>query len=124
MKTLITSLLGLLLPLSISLGVQAQEAPPPPPAAGAEAAPVNFSESDLQNFVAVQPALEEIRIEYTEKLQNATDADVAAELQLEASELMVDAVQQQGIDVDTYNQISLAMQSDPSLRARIEEMMN
>ena len=84
---------------------------------------MDFSDNDLQKFVAVQPALEEIREDFTQRLEGAGDQEAANQLQQEAGQLMVEAVEQEGLDVDTYNNIAMALQSNEELRERVEGMM-
>ena len=84
---------------------------------------MDFSDTDLQKFVAVQPALEEIREDFTQRLESAGDQEAANQLQQEAGQLMVEAVEQEGLDVDTYNNIAMALQSNEELRERVEGMM-
>ncbi|WP_168927393.1 DUF4168 domain-containing protein [Nitrincola alkalilacustris] len=85
---------------------------------------VTFDDTQLQTFVSVQPVLDGIRSEYAQRLETASDADAAAALQEEAGLEMVSAVQEAGLDVNTYNQIAMTMQQDPELRERVESMMN
>lgn len=84
---------------------------------------MDFSDSDLERFVAVQPALEEIREDFTQRLEAADDQEAANQLQQEAGQLMVEAVEQEGMDVDTYNNIAMALQSNEELRERVDGMM-
>ena len=83
----------------------------------------DFSEEDLQAFADVQPEIESIRAEYAERLQEASDPEEAAELQNEAGQKMVDTVTDAGLEVETYNNIAIAVQSDAELRERIESKM-
>ncbi|WP_409523884.1 DUF4168 domain-containing protein [Nitrincola sp. MINF-07-Sa-05] len=85
---------------------------------------VSFDDAQLQTFVSVQPVLDGIRAEYAQRLESASDADNAAALQQEAGQEMVNAVQEAGLDVNTYNQIAMAIQQDTELRERVETMMN
>lgn len=85
---------------------------------------VEFAESDLQTFAAVQGDLDTIRADYSARLEATADPEQAAELQQEASQMMVDAVEAAGMDVETYNSIALALQSDPQLRDQVAEMLN
>lgn len=84
---------------------------------------MNFSDADLEKFVEVQPALEEIREDFTQRLEAADDQEAANQLQQEAGQLMVEAVEQEGLDVDTYNNIAMALQSNEELRERVDGMM-
>ena len=40
---------------------------------------------------------------------------------MEANEKMVDAVEESGLDVDTFNAIGQAVQQDPELMQRVQE---
>lgn len=103
---------------------QQQQAPQGQGAAPAqEQVPTDFSDSEIEKFVAAQDDLETIRQEYSGKLEGTEDPDKAAELQQEASEKMVTVVQDEGLDVETYSNIALAVQSDPELREKVEGMM-
>lgn len=84
----------------------------------------NISDAELQKFVGVQGTLEEIRHEYTQRLEATNDQDAANQLQQEAGQLMVKAVEDEGLDVEVYNQIAMALQTDEKLRERVESMMN
>lgn len=84
----------------------------------------NISDAELQKFVGVQGTLEEIRHEYTQRLEATNDQDAANQLQQEAGQLMVKAVEDEGLDVEVYNQIAMALQADEKLRERVESMMN
>ncbi|WP_417585722.1 DUF4168 domain-containing protein [Nitrincola sp.] len=95
---------------------QAQQAP--------QQAPMEFAENDLQTFASVQSDLDTIRADYSARLEATSDQEQAAALQQEASQLMVEAVQEAGMDVETYNNIALALQSDPELRDEVASMIN
>ncbi len=83
-----------------------------------------LKESNLEKFAAVQKDLESIREEYSEKLGDVSDPSKATELQQEASQSMVKAVENTGLDVETYSQIAQALGNDPELRERVMAMMN
>lgn len=90
-----------------------------------ETAPAaDFSDADLQKFADVQDDLEGIRSEYSGRLESTEDPDQAAQLQQEASQKMVQTVQDKGLDVETYSNIALAIQSDPELRDKVQSMLN
>ncbi|MDR9468265.1 DUF4168 domain-containing protein [Marinospirillum sp.] len=84
---------------------------------------MDFSDEDLEKFVEVQPALEEIREDFTQRLEEAEGQEAANKLQQEAGQLMVEAVEEGGLDVDTYNNIAMALQSNEELRERVDGMM-
>lgn len=126
----ITPLLAsLMLAFGVSTAAFAQSAPPPQqgaPAAQAQPAPQSsdFTDDDLEKFAEVQPTIETIRADYSQRLLDVNDPEQAASLQTEAVQQMVDKVNEVGLEVETYNGIAVALQSDTDLRTRVESMMN
>lgn len=104
-----------------SYGTQPQT---PPPQAQPEVDASQFSQDDLQKFASVQQDLEVIREEYSQKLESAGDQQQAQQLQQEASQTMVQAVQSEGLDIETYTQIAKAVRNDETLRELVIQMMN
>lgn len=102
---------------------QPQQAAPEAPMPEA-AQTVDFSDTDLQKFADVQGDLEKIRNEYSGRLESTEDPDQAAKLQQEASQKMVQTVQDKGLAVETYSNIALAIQSNPELRDKVQSMLN
>ncbi|MCH8551198.1 MAG: DUF4168 domain-containing protein [Natronospirillum sp.] len=84
----------------------------------------DISDTDLERFVEVQTDIQEITAEYSARLEGVEDPDDAAELQQEASQMMVEAVEDTGLDVATYNNIAVALETDEDLRERVQSMMN
>lgn len=131
MKTKLTILSTLL--MTMGLGTAAayagdsyeRAAPDKGPAPQAQEVPAeDFSNTDLKKFAAVQEDLEGIRSQYSGELETTEDPDKAAQLQQEASQKMVQVVQDAGLDVETYSNIALALQSDAQLREKVKSMMN
>lgn len=84
----------------------------------------NFETKDLQKFAEVQKPLQEIRTDYSKQLEQAQEPEKAAKLQQEASDKMLEVVENAGLELETYNQIAMAVQTDPTLQARVQSMMN
>lgn len=127
MNKLTPLLASLLLAFGVSTVAVAQSAPPQQAAPqAAEQAPQSsdFSDEDVEKFAEVQPTIETIRQEYSKRLLDVNDPDQAARLQNEAVQRMVDTVNEIGLEVETYNGIAIALQSDADLRMRVESMMN
>ena len=120
-KTLLAAAITGLLTLGATSHVMAYETQSPMPAQQTQ---VEFAETDLQTFAAVQGDLDTVRAEYSARLEAASDQEQAAQLQQEASMMMIQAVEAAGMEVETYNEIALALQSDPALRDRVAEMLN
>lgn len=121
--------LGLALVLGLGLGNAASaQQQPGAPEAPAQQAPqqveTDFSDSELQSFVDVQTDLQVIRVEYSSRLEETDDPEVAAQLQEEASQEMVGVLESSELDVDTYNQIAMALQQDQELLERVQSMLN
>jgi hypothetical protein len=126
-KSLATALLSSIFALGMGTTAMAQEGgygqPSNPAAQAQQQAPAaDFSNSDLQKFASVQDQLDEIRGDYTDRVQSTDDPAKAADLQQEATQKMVEAVQNAGLEVDTYNQIAMAIQSNPDMRDRVQNM--
>ncbi|SDU16461.1 DUF4168 domain-containing protein [Halopseudomonas salegens] len=98
----------------------AQQPPSGMPAQQAAAEPV--SDEDLQNFVDAASEVNEIRDEFTGRLEGVESQEEAQALQIEAQEKMVEAVEDSGIEVNQYNEIATRLQADPELQERAEAM--
>lgn len=82
-----------------------------------------ITESQLQLFVDVQDDIQDIVQDYSARLEGTEDPEAAAQLQQEASQMMVAAVEDIGLDVATYNNIAVALEQDEDLQERVREMM-
>lgn len=114
--------------LSLTSGVFAQQQgqaqnQPPPAQQQQPAADVDVSENDLEQFVSAQESIIEIQQKFSARLQEVEDPEKANELQTEANEEMIGAVEEAGLDVESFNSIAMAVQNDPELQQRLQEMM-
>lgn len=103
---------------------EAPEMPAPETAQTDEAAPATeYDDETLSKFLTAAFSVNEVRDTYVERIQSAaSDAD-REEIAREANREMSEAVEAvEGIDVETYNEISMAAQSDQELNARIMAM--
>lgn len=76
----------------------------------------------MQSYAVAALQVQEIRQSYAAKLQGASPQEQQS-LQQEAMGKMSEAVQNKGLDVATYNQITQAAQQDPSLANQIQGYM-
>lgn len=83
------------------------------------AAPV--SDADLEKFVSAESKVNEIRDDFSQRLGQVDNQEEAQSLQLEAQEKMVEAVQDEGLDVGRYNEIATRIQTDPELQQRAQQ---
>lgn len=106
--------------------VQAQEegaanaAGTPQAAASAQ----DFSDAQLQQFADASKEIAAISQEYTQQLQAAEGDEAQQSVRKEANDEMVQAVQDSGLEVDTFNAIGQAIQQNPELMQRVQEMAN
>lgn len=97
---------------------------PSAPQAAPAAPAADFRDDDLEKFAEVQKPLQEIRTDYSERLQSTQQPEQAAKLQQEATDKMMEVIEDSGLEVATYNQIAVALQSNPELQAKVKSMMN
>lgn len=101
-------------------GQPQQSQPGAAPAQQQKAAPV--SDGDLKKFVDASEDVAKIRDEFSQKLNNADDQEKAQQLQQEAQDKMLNAVQESGLDAMKYNEIATQIQADPQLQQRAESL--
>lgn len=94
------------------------------PQAQAPAPAMDVSDEQLQQFADASEEIVVISQEYTERLQEAEDEASQQEVQMEANDRMVEAVEDNGLDVDTFNAIGQAVQQDPELMQRVQEKVD
>lgn len=90
------------------------------------AEPVEVSDAELDKVAQAYVQITEIRGTFQESLSEVSDPEEAQQLQEQAGEKMVQAVENNGLDVQKYNEIMEAAQVDEELRekllARMEEI--
>ncbi|GEK72776.1 MULTISPECIES: DUF4168 domain-containing protein [Halomonas] len=90
--------------------------------AEAQAATQNFSDAQLQKFADASEEIAVISQDYTQQLQNAEGEEAQQQVRQEANDQMVEAVQNSGLEVETFNAIGQAIQQDPELMQRVQGM--
>ncbi len=121
MKTWITTacsaaLLALGAAAAPSMAQQAQ-------APAAQQAPAaSYSDAQLEKFVSASKKVAVISQEYTPKLQSSTDEATRQEVYREADQKMVDVVRKEGMSVEEFNGINQAIQQDPALMERVQNI--
>ena len=88
-----------------------------------QAAPADFGDAELEKFVSAQEGINEIRDEYMARIESADSQEEAQKLQQEANEEMVGTIEGEDLDIQTYNEIATAYNSDPETRERVDSMM-
>ncbi|MDR9500681.1 MAG: DUF4168 domain-containing protein [Desulfurivibrionaceae bacterium] len=83
---------------------------------------LNFDDATLQNFVAATGALGDIQVDFAQRLEGVQDQKKAMDIQKEMNEKMVKAVQDAGLEVQTYNAIANKMSVDEELKNKVIDM--
>ncbi|WP_136248842.1 DUF4168 domain-containing protein [Halomonas borealis] len=91
-------------------------------AAATQATAQNFSDAQLQKFADASEEISVISQDYTQQLKNAEGEEGQQEVRQEANDKMVEAVQDSGLEVDTFNTIGQAIQQNPELMKRVQGM--
>ena len=84
---------------------------------------IEFTEEQLKKAVDAYLQIVKIRDDFHRSVSGVDDPEVAREMQVEAGEAMVEAVHQNGLEVETYNQIMQAAQVDEDLRGLLLERL-
>ncbi|MCL7929500.1 DUF4168 domain-containing protein [Halomonas llamarensis] len=86
-------------------------------------APVqDFSDNQLQQFADASKEIAVVSQEYTQRLQSAEGEQAQQEVRSEANDKMIEIVEDSGLDVDTFNAIGQAIQQNPDMMQRVQEM--
>lgn len=91
------------------------------PAVPAQEGEQEFSDGQLQSFMTARAEVREIQSEYSSRAQEVSDEEMA-ELQAEAQEQMVQAVQEEDLTVEQFNRITRKANSDPEFNERLQEV--
>jgi hypothetical protein len=87
---------------------------------------IQVSDSELDKIAQAYKEISVIRQDFEESLAGVEDPEAAQKMQEQAGNAMVEAVQNTGLDVQTYNDVMQAAQHDEELRekllSRLEQM--
>lgn len=101
-------------------GPAAADLTPSPPAQAEETAP---DDGELSAFVAAFLRLVGVQHGYMMLLRHENDPARLREIKQSAMVDMKSAVERDGLTVDRYNQIALSVRDDPSVRQRVEGLL-
>ncbi len=88
----------------------------------AKAQSQDFSEKQLRSFAAATEEIRKIDMKYSDHIRNAESQKDALALREEAESEMVNAVQDEGLSLETYIAIAQAAHENPELLRRILQM--
>ncbi len=107
--------------LIMNVPAMAQDAGSGQEAEGAPGAQQDFSDVELERAASAYSTVVQISQEFQQDIQDVESQDKRLELQNQANKKMVTAVENIGLDVETYNRIIAQVQSDDSTRKRFME---
>jgi transcription initiation factor IIF auxiliary subunit len=81
------------------------------------------SESQINAFVEAYIAVSEVREEYTARLQEAEDQEQAQQLQQEANDAMTAAIEDNGMSIEEYQEVAMAVNADADVREQVTTML-
>jgi hypothetical protein len=81
-----------------------------------------FSEEQIEAFVLASESVQEISDKWLERVKDAQSDEKRYNLEQAAQEEMVQAVRDEGLSVNEYNMIVEAVQTNPEMRRRVQEM--
>lgn len=82
----------------------------------------DFSDQQLQQFADASQEIAVISQEYTQRLQAAEDEQGQQDVRAEANDKMIEIVENSGLNVETFNAIGQAIQQNPEMMQRVQEM--
>lgn len=83
----------------------------------------DFEDETIEKFAETHKDVQDLQSDYSSELQEASDENQARDLQSKYREKILDVIEKNDLDVEKYNEISMAMQRDSNLREKIEDMM-
>jgi len=90
-------------------------------AAGQDAPTVDVSQEQIQAFAAAMVEVQQLGQEWTQKMQQTEDQEELSQMQQQAQEEMMGAIEDQGMTVEEYNEIATAAQQDQELAQQIQQ---
>lgn len=92
-----------------------------PAAAGTHTA--FYSDAQLHKFVSAQQQIGALRNDYEGRINNAESEADAENLREEENARMAKIIEDENLDVETYNAMAVAYNSEPRVRNRIDALM-
>jgi len=92
-----------------------------PAAAGTHTA--FYNDAQLHKFVNAQQQIGDLENDYKDRIDGAESEADAKRLGEEVNARMAKIIESQNLDVETYNAIAFAYNSEPSIRNRIDALM-
>ncbi|MDW7774245.1 MAG: DUF4168 domain-containing protein [Desulfobulbaceae bacterium] len=82
-----------------------------------------FDDETLQKYASATVEVEKIQTEFNQKLKGVQDREKAVEIQREAIDRKMKAVENEGLRIETYNKIATQVKIDEQLRLKVDQMI-
>lgn len=82
----------------------------------------DVSEQQLESYVEAALEIQTVRQQFQSQMANAETQEDQQAVQQQASQQMIASIEDVGLSVDEYNAIATAVQSDPELGQKVQEM--
>lgn len=83
--------------------------------------PAEVDQATVEKFVGALVEVQGIQQEFSKELQDVKDREQAQQLQVQAQQEMMKAVENNGLSIEEYNQVVSMMNQDGELRNKILE---
>lgn len=85
-----------------------------------EAPSADVSDEEIESFAAAMSDVQQLGQEWTQRMEETEDQEELSEMQQQAQEEMIGAIEDHGMTVEEYNEIATAAQQDPELAQEIQ----
>lgn len=82
---------------------------------------IEVSSAEVESFAAAMLDVQQLGQEWTQRMQETEDQEELSQMQQEAQEEMISAIEDHGMTVEEYNEIATAAQQDPELAQEIQQ---
>ncbi|TVQ82285.1 MAG: DUF4168 domain-containing protein [Micavibrio sp.] len=82
-----------------------------------------ISEHHLEAFIAAEQDVRTLQMQFQQQAGTVSSQEEMQQLQQQAHTQMAQAIESNGLDVDTYNTIANAVQTDPAIRSQYSDMV-
>ena len=110
-------------PSASSAAQPSAQSPSAAPVQAAPGASANITDEKLQKFVASAQEVAVLTQQYTQRLNGVSDQASQQQVVQEANQRMEQAIQANGLTVQEFNGISDAVERDPALSQRAQQML-
>lgn len=82
-----------------------------------------FSEETLKTFASAYVKVNEINEAYAPFIEQSVSPEQAMKYQQDASDAMIKAIEEEGMELETYNTVANAVANDPELGEKVKKLI-